>query len=670
MKQTAFGLLALLCVVLATTRTVLADETLVNEAMRQRGLVSAGDPAPFPGLTGEPGVGFEVVELQKQPVIDKDHPDCKDDKYGFEGGVVIKLNGIYHMFTAENPGDPKIARMRIAHWTSADALAWKRQATLFETTGEPMEVTGRAYTSIWQPTPVFNEAENRWDLFCVAYKVSGTGKGFIVRSQSTVPGREGLGGPYKELGVIMQPDKESQVWEGWQGVATFNPFQGSNGQWLAFYGSAAGHHPTGWLVGLASAPALSGPWTRLPQGNPVLIEPVFMENPVVTRIGDLYVMVYDSDILNPTKRSYFFENHSVGYATSTDGIHWSKGGRIIVQPKGEANWASDIRTPLGLVDEGHGLYTLVYTAEKRGGFKSVGMVKVKLVQKNNTAPVTTASMTQRGLVSWGDPARLQAVLAKARRGEPICVAAIGGSITAGGVATKDPKRRYVQQLAKWFEKMFPGLKVRFVNAGIGGTNSGYGALRVQRDVIAQQPDLVVVEYAVNDTMGTAKLDESYEGVLRQLLGSSTNRAVIELFFMHKDGNSAQPEQVVLGRHYGLPMISFRDAVWPELKAGTLKWETIYADVVHPNDAGHDIASELLRSFLDASLAKLPAKDADLPALTPMPAPLISTTFEHCTLFRAADLKPLSAAGWTCVKSNVWECSSAGGRLEYEVPGRS
>jgi len=334
---------------------------------------------PFPSLTEEPRIGFELVEFQKQPVIGKNHPDCKDDKYGFEGGVVIKLNGTYHMFTAENPGDPKIARMRLAHWTSADALAWKRQSTIFETTGEPMAVTGRPYTSVWQPTPVFNEAENHWDLFYVAYKVSGTGKGFIMRAQSTVPGRDGIGGPYKELGIIMQPDKESQIWEGWQGVATFNPFQASNGQWLAFYGSAGGHHPEGWLVGLASAPALSGPWKRLPQGNPVLIEPVFMENPVVTRIGNLYVIVYDSDVLNPTKRSYFFENHSVGYATSTDGLHWSKGGRIIVQPKGEANWASDIRTPLGLVDEGDGLYTLVYTGEWRD-FKSVGMVKLKLIQ--------------------------------------------------------------------------------------------------------------------------------------------------------------------------------------------------------------------------------------------------------------------------------------------------
>jgi hypothetical protein len=48
------------------------------------------------------------------------------------------------------------------------------------------------------------------------------------------------------------------------------------------------------------------------------------------------------------------------------------------------------------------------------------------------ATAVTEAMRERAMVSQGDPARLYSVLAKARRGEPICVAAIGGSITAGG----------------------------------------------------------------------------------------------------------------------------------------------------------------------------------------------------------------------------------------------
>jgi hypothetical protein len=300
---------------------------------------------------------------------------------------------------------------------------------------------------------------------------------------------------------------------------------------------------------------------------------------------------------------------------------------------------------------------------------SLNMLMVRAQQGSAIAEVTavTETMRERALVSPGDPGRLYSVLAKARRGEPLCVAAIGGSITAGGKNTKDPERRYVRQVAAWFEKTFPGLKVRFVNAGIGATNSGYGALRVQRDVIAHQPDLVIVEYAVNDFTGS-QMEDCYEGVLRQLLGSSTNRAVIELFFMHKDGKNAQAGQTTLGKHYGLPMISFRDAVWPELQSGAIKWETIYDDVVHPNDAGHDIASELLRGFLNASLAKLPAKDSDLPAIAPVPAPLNSNTYERCVLLRGSDFNPVSSNGWTCVRSSVWECGSTGGRFEYDVSG--
>jgi len=340
-----------------------------------------GFGTPLPSLTEDPKIGFELVEYQKNPVIGKDHPDCKDNKYGFEGGAAIKLKDTYHMFTCEYHGDPYLYKTRLAHWTSPDALAWKRQSTIFETTGELKEVSGRPYNNIVAPIPVFNKQENRWDLFYVTYTLKITGAGWIWRAQSTVPGIKGIGGPYKEIGVVLKPDKESQIWEGWGGTASFAPFQAGKNKWLSFYCSAASKDTKGWPVGLASAPALSGPWKRLPKGNPILIEPVFNENPIVTRIGKLYVIVYDSDILNPTEPNYFTENHSIGYATSKDGIHWSKGGRITVQPDGDANWAKDIRTPLGLIDEGHGLFTLVYTAFGKKGYQPVGTVKLKLVNK-------------------------------------------------------------------------------------------------------------------------------------------------------------------------------------------------------------------------------------------------------------------------------------------------
>jgi lysophospholipase L1-like esterase len=280
-------------------------------------------------------------------------------------------------------------------------------------------------------------------------------------------------------------------------------------------------------------------------------------------------------------------------------------------------------------------------------------------------PVTTPSIRERGLVSPGDTARLAAVMAKARRGEEICVAAIGGSITAGGLQTKDPKNRYVARVAAWFTQTFPQAKVRFVNAGIGGTNSLYGAMRVRRDVLSKQPDLVIVEYAVNDNHPVPMFWSTYEGVLRQILREPQQPAVVQLFFMQRKGENAQETQHMLGRHYDLPMVSFRDAWWPEIYAGRVQWETMYADVVHPNDTGHILASELLIALLQR-VKDQPAPAAIRPTL---PAPMISDLFVDCRYGQNADLQPTANSGWTTNADNSkWESPAAGGSIEFSFDG--
>jgi len=323
-------------------------------------------------------VRFEIQELRETPVIDAGHPDCKDNKYGFEGGSVVKLDGVYHLFASEMAGDPFWVRMRIAHWTSPNGIEWKRVSTIKETSGKPRAETGLPYESFWAPMPIYNEADKQWELFHVAYDTGGAVGGRIWRATSTVQGRAGIAGPYKDVGIILQPDADSQKWEGWQGVASFYPYQVKD-RWFAFYGSHGGG--PGWQVGLAEAPALTGPWKRRVSGNPCTIEPVFLENPIVTRIGDLYVAVYDSDIVNSPDYNYHKEANSVGYATSADGVLWSTGGRIIVQPQGPANWATDIRTPLGLIDEGNDTFTLFYTAENKKRFWPVSIIRLKMIKE-------------------------------------------------------------------------------------------------------------------------------------------------------------------------------------------------------------------------------------------------------------------------------------------------
>ncbi|MBK8037938.1 MAG: SGNH/GDSL hydrolase family protein [Verrucomicrobiaceae bacterium] len=298
-------------------------------------------------------------------------------------------------------------------------------------------------------------------------------------------------------------------------------------------------------------------------------------------------------------------------------------------------------------------------------FASVSLSAITAVRADS--PVTTPSIRQRGIVSEGDWSRLGAVMAKVRRGEEICVAAIGGSITAGGLQTKDPKNRYIARVADWFTQTFPKAKVRFVNAGIGGTNSLYGAMRVQRDVLSKKPDLVIVEYAVNDNHPVPMFWDSYEGVLRQILREPQQPAVVPLFFMQRKGENAQTAQQMLGRHYDLPMVSFRDAWWPEIYSGRAKWEVMYADVVHPNDTGHILASVLLIALLN----DVNAKPSATAIRADLPAPMISDLFAHCRYAQYADLKPTQNSGWTrSSDGNKWECpTKTDGAIEFGFSGR-
>ncbi len=304
------------------------------------------------------------------------------------------------------------------------------------------------------------------------------------------------------------------------------------------------------------------------------------------------------------------------------------------------------------------------------GFLATGMAcfaqttndEIALAQLLNTPAALT-----RSLVSAGHTARLQHVMAKARRGEPITFAVIGGSITQGAKASK-PDFRYGNLIADWWRQKFPKSKIGFVNAGIGATGSNYGALRAQRDLLAHQPDCVVVEYAVND--GPLEVcAQTLEGLVRQILAQPSQPAVLLVFMLHRHGGSAQDWHAKVGRHYGLPMLSWHDAVWPEIQAKRMTWEQISPDEVHPNDFGHRQVARYVTTFLDKVLAALPP-DAQLPALAPPPQPLLTDLYEHTALAEAADLKPTANQGWTFdVTNKFWKSTQPGSTIEFPIPGR-
>lgn len=282
-----------------------------------------------------------------------------------------------------------------------------------------------------------------------------------------------------------------------------------------------------------------------------------------------------------------------------------------------------------------------------------------------------AALCPQSLVSTGDLSRVWQVMAKAQRGEKITVAVIGGSITQGAKATQ-PELRYGSLVADWWRKAFPKAQIEFVNAGIGATGSNFGALRANRDLLSKNPDFVVVEYGVNDG-NTQAFAETLEGLVRQILKQPSQPAVVQLFMMHQGGGNAQEWHGKVGRHYRLPVASYRDALWPEIKAGRIAWDAVMADEVHPNDLGHACAAGYVTHLLDVARATCPALAATggtpVPRIQPLPAPLFSDLYEFTSLFEAPDLKPLSNSGWKLDETwKNWTSDKPGSVIEFEIDG--
>ena len=209
----------------------------------------------------------------------------------------------------------------------------------------------------------------------------------------------------------------------------------------------------------------------------------------------------------------------------------------------------------------------------------------------------TDKMYQRALLNEGNRSRLAAAMKKAENGEPVTIGVIGGSITQGSSATNHANC-YAELFHQYWVEKFPNSEITFVNAGIGGTNSYLGVHRADKQLLDYKPDAVIVEFSVNDTDKVMN-KYSYDSLVRKILNNDGDPAVILLFTTQEDGTSLQDVHKEIGLAYDLPMLSYREVVYPEVAAGTLDWKSISPDNIHPNDAGHGLIGQLLSRYLDS-----------------------------------------------------------------------
>ena len=99
---------------------------------------------------------------------------------------------------------------------------------------------------------------------------------------------------------------------------------------------------------------------------------------------------------------------------------------------------------------------------------------------------------EKGWVNRGNLYRIKELMRRAEKGDRMTLAFLGGSITQGSVSSQYTNC-YAYLVYDWFVRRFPKTAFTYVNAGVGGTTSQFGAARVEEDVLAFKPDFVIIE---------------------------------------------------------------------------------------------------------------------------------------------------------------------------------
>ena len=220
---------------------------------------------------------------------------------------------------------------------------------------------------------------------------------------------------------------------------------------------------------------------------------------------------------------------------------------------------------------------------------------------------------------------------KIRQGDTVKVAYLGGSITA--------QNGWRVQSLEWFRLRFPNAAFSQIHAAIGGTGSDFGAFRLGEHVLKYGPDLVFVEFAVNDNRSPEeKIIRSMESIVRQIWTHDPATDIcfvyttIESFLTKEQGGKLPGSAVTMEKvaeRYNIPSINFGQEIFRLVSNDQLiitdkrrevdGIQVFSPDGVHPYpETGHIIYTTVLqRSFEKLADQKQRKKKRSLPdALAP------------------------------------------------------
>ena len=346
------------------------------------------------------------------------------------------------------------------------------------------------------------------------------------------------------------------------------------------------------------------------------------------------------------------------YAVATDttdstNVHYSKDGKLVV-PAGTYNvtWTSEVQTDSWNVTSEDVEGTNIVPTDYENKFNvttPANKMAVAVDSENNVAYVgedksvadktPETNYTSTKYTEWGcfdnNGTYLTNTYKKLTEDKELTVVYFGGSLTAGfgcgqsgdpngDTAVTHDSKSWRALVGQWLTDSFPDATINNINAAIGESGTYLGTYRVQTDIISQEPDLLFIEYAINDNyFGSSETEAAlmFETIVREVKQALPNCDVITVLTTDKAKmsttyagdlfNTAKGHNTI-AEAYNLPVVNIglglaqgiaekeNSTTWWE---DSTIWSKYFYDDVHPFSTGHEQYYLCMEEFLENNLLK-------------------------------------------------------------------
>lgn len=248
---------------------------------------------------------------------------------------------------------------------------------------------------------------------------------------------------------------------------------------------------------------------------------------------------------------------------------------------------------------------------------------------------------------------LSGAVRKINSGMPLRLVYFASGFTRGADTDYPVVKPIKDRLYNWFSESFPGSKINLTDAQLNGTDSGLGIYRLENDVLKAMPDVVFIDFSVQDFVNASPEKSAYniENIIRRIKENKPDTDIVlinsissEMLSVYESAELPYLSKTYrnLAEYYDCGYCDAAEAVYNDYKQSGLGSEEYFIKNMQYTERAVSVSFEALSQRLDEYI-----KNCDNTFVFSMKKPI----FRQSVNYSMTDFNSIAVGdGWSTIQS--------------------